>query len=105
MDPNGTGYWPRLATGVDTYTSVRFFQGRALRYTENLYPSLPAASALHVIGDELPPDAHVVTTRRARRLIRHALRWWRLARRCRPPLAWRCSLSCAAVAATMTAQR
>lgn len=60
VDPNGTGYWPRLANGLDTYTSVRFIRGRALRYTENLYPPLPAASALHVIGDELPPDAHVV---------------------------------------------
>jgi hypothetical protein len=60
MDPDGTGYWPRLANGPDTYTSVQFLRGRALRYTENLYPAVPAASALHVIGDELPPDARVV---------------------------------------------
>lgn len=60
MDPNHTGYWPRLANGLDTYTSVRFIRGRALSYTENLLPALPAADALHVVGDELPPDAHVV---------------------------------------------
>jgi hypothetical protein len=61
MDPRGTGYWPRLGSGYDTYTSVTFSGGRALRYTEHLYPDMSSASALKVVGDELPPDARVVS--------------------------------------------
>ncbi len=60
LDPDGRGYWPRLANGLDTYTSVQFVRGRALRYTENLFPAMPVSGALHVIGDELPPDARLV---------------------------------------------
>ncbi len=54
-DPTAVGYWPRLANGVDTYTSVGFVRGRALRYTENLYPPVPVAIALSVVADDLPP--------------------------------------------------
>lgn len=60
MDPAGTGYWPRLASGYDTYTSVVFVRGRALQYTEHLYPSLAASDAVKVAGDELPPDTRIV---------------------------------------------
>lgn len=59
MDPAGTGYWPRLSSGHDTYTSVTFIRGRALAYTENVYPAMSAADALKVVGDDLPPDAHL----------------------------------------------
>jgi hypothetical protein len=63
LDPLGTGYWPRLSSGYDTYTSVRFIRGRALEYTEHVYPPLSTGAALKVVDDELPPDAHVVYDR------------------------------------------
>ncbi|MDQ2754535.1 MAG: hypothetical protein M3R71_03190, partial [Actinomycetota bacterium] len=59
MDPAGTGYWPRLSSGDDAYTSVTFIGGRALAYTENVYPAMSVADALKVVGDDLPPDAHL----------------------------------------------
>lgn len=54
-------YWPRLADGRDTYAGVRFVGGRALSYVENLDPPETAADARAVVGDELPPDARVVS--------------------------------------------
>ncbi|MGH9063051.1 MAG: hypothetical protein ACRDZQ_14550 [Acidimicrobiales bacterium] len=65
-DPSGPAgsYWPRLSDGKDSYASVRFVGGRALAYTENLYPPLTATEARAVVGDELPPDAHTVSATR-----------------------------------------
>lgn len=59
-DPDGGGFFPRLANGKDTYTSVKFVNGRALFYTENLYPPAPLDQALASVSDELPFDATVV---------------------------------------------
>jgi hypothetical protein len=59
-DPDGGGFYPRLANGSDTYTSVQFVNGRALSYVENFYPPAPLDQALASVGDELPFDAKVV---------------------------------------------
>jgi hypothetical protein len=56
-DPDGGGFYPRLGNGDDTYTSVQFVNGRALYYTENLYPAVPLDQAMASVGDELPFDA------------------------------------------------
>jgi hypothetical protein len=65
-DPLGTGgFWPRLSNGLDTYVDVRFVDGRALEYRENLDPPVSASTALSVLGDELPPDARVLLERTA----------------------------------------
>jgi hypothetical protein len=61
--PKGS-YWPRYANGEDTYQDVRFIRGRALSYVENIYPAETVAQARAVIGDEMPPDAHVVSETR-----------------------------------------
>lgn len=58
---NHTGFWPRLSNGLDTYASVSFAGGKALRYTENLYPSETASQARYVVHDELPPSAHLIS--------------------------------------------
>ncbi|MGH9132210.1 MAG: hypothetical protein ACRDWV_11210 [Acidimicrobiales bacterium] len=63
LDPSGTGFWPRLADGDDTYTSVSFVRGRALSYTEHLYPAISEAEALKVVNDEMPPDVKVIGTK------------------------------------------
>ncbi|MBO0893640.1 MAG: hypothetical protein J2O39_04620 [Acidimicrobiales bacterium] len=59
-DPDGGGFFPRLGNGDDTYTGVQFTKGRALAYTEHLYPPVPIDQALSSVGDELPFDATVV---------------------------------------------
>lgn len=59
-DPDGSGFFPRLGNGDDTYTGVQFTNGRALYYTEHLYPAVPVDVALSSVGDELPFDATVV---------------------------------------------
>jgi hypothetical protein len=59
-DPDGAGFFPRLGDGDDTYTGVQFTNGRALSYTEHLYPSVSVDEALSSVGDELPFDATVV---------------------------------------------
>jgi hypothetical protein len=59
-DPDGGGFFPRLGSGDDTYTSVQFVNGRALYYTENLYPAVPLDQAISSVGDELPFDATTV---------------------------------------------
>lgn len=65
-DPLGPAgnYWPRLSNAKDTYADVRFIGGRALSYVENLDPPETASQARSVVGDELPPDAHVVSDTR-----------------------------------------
>lgn len=62
--PNHTGFWPRLSNGLDTYASVNFAGGKALRYTENLYPAETSSQARYVVHDELPPSAHLVSAER-----------------------------------------
>lgn len=57
--PNGTGYWPRLANGLDSYASVRVVGGRVLDYVLNLYPALTTAQAVSRVEDELPPSSAV----------------------------------------------
>lgn len=59
-NPEGTGFYPILGNGLDTYTNVEFTNGRALSYTLNLYPAAPVDQALSSVGDEMPFDAKVI---------------------------------------------
>lgn len=65
VDPaigHGTGYWPRLPSGLDTYSDVKVDSGRILDYTVNMYPSLGLSEAISRAEDELPPNATVVSS-------------------------------------------
>lgn len=59
-NPDGDGFYPILGDGLNTYTNVQFVDGRALIYTENLYPPAPLDQALDSVGDEAPFDATMV---------------------------------------------
>lgn len=55
--PLGTGYWPRLVTGADTYSEMVVSHGRIVGYLLSIYPALSLSQAVSRVKDELPPDA------------------------------------------------
>lgn len=59
-DSPGNGYWPRLPSGLDTYASVTFIGGKALRYLENIYPAETLHGAILRVEDELPPAPSIL---------------------------------------------
>ncbi len=60
VDPDQTGFWPRLDNGEDTYANVRVSSGRIVGYVENFDPPVTAQQAKALAMNELPTDAHVV---------------------------------------------
>lgn len=60
VDPDGTGFWPRLPNGKDTYQDIRTAGGRVVSYTENFDPPSNPQEARASVMNELPTDAKVL---------------------------------------------
>jgi hypothetical protein len=59
VDPNQTGFWPRLDNGKDTYEDVRTLNGRVVGYVENFDPPVSSQTARFSVMSELPTDAQL----------------------------------------------
>jgi hypothetical protein len=49
-----TGYWPRLASGVDTYTNITYSNNIVTGFTYNFYPGVTLAVARETAKGMLP---------------------------------------------------